>query len=258
VNFLLVLSLAVVGLFLLVYFLQEKFIFLPSRLPDDYQFSFDAPFKEYLFNPEKGVSINALLFTSDQRKGLILYFHGNAGDLSDWGHVSTDFTGVGYDILLIDYRGYGKSRGNISEAALYRDAAFIYDQMTENYSESEIVVYGRSIGTGIASQLAVKRSPRLLILESPYYNLKDLARQVMPFVPAFLLRYHFPNHMYLPKVQCPIVLIHGSHDELIDHRASIRLKALVQTKGQIYIIDGGHHNDLATMDAYHEVLSRVL
>ena len=132
------------------YFRQENMIFYPEALPPDFQYSFPARFDEVTISVD-GAVINALHFKTDTPKGAIVYFHGNAGNLSGWGEVALDFTRLGYDVLIPDYRGYGKSTGKIySEKMLHRDAAVAYDYLKGRYQEDQIVIYGRSIGTGIA------------------------------------------------------------------------------------------------------------
>jgi pimeloyl-ACP methyl ester carboxylesterase len=255
---LIILAFLAMGLLLLIYTMQEKFIFIPSRLAADYEYQFETPFEELFLEPEKGVTINVLQFKVSKPKGVILYFHGNAGDLSGWGQIAPEYTSRGYDVIMPDYRGYGKSRGRMSEDGLYRDAEFIYAETLKKYKEEEVIVFGRSIGTGIASYIASRHNPGLLILESPYFNLPDLTKQLMPIIPAFLIRYQFPNNVYLTRAKCRIVLIHGTDDELIDHRSSIRLRSLLKPEDKLFLIDGGHHNDLSVFSRYQEILDQIL
>src|SRR5512136_519709 len=169
------------------YFRQENMIFYPEVLPPDFQYSFPARFDEVTLNVD-GAVINALHFRTDKPKGVIVYFHGNAGNLSGWGEVALDFTRLSYDVLIPDYRGYGKSTGKIcNEEMLHRDAAVAYSYLKERYPENEITIYGRSIGTAIAVYLARETRPRMLILESPMFNMQDLAKYHYRFMPAILL-----------------------------------------------------------------------
>ena len=139
-----------------LYFLQEKILFRPTVLNQTHVFKFSNPFDELFLKSEDNAVINALHFKAEESKGVILYFHGNAGDLSRWGKITEYFVDKNYDVLVMDYRTYGKSTGALSEHALYGDAQLCYDFLKELYAEKDISVYGRSLGTGIATYIASK------------------------------------------------------------------------------------------------------
>lgn len=237
---------------------QEKLLFHPHQLPRDYQYSFDIPFEEINYQVEEDVTINALHFKARDPKGVIYYLHGNAGALDSWGGVAEDFIRLGYDLLIIDYRSFGKSTGRISEKSLFSDAQLIYDKLKEKYPENRIVVYGRSIGTGIAAKIAAQNSPRMLILETPYYNLRDLVKSLYPAAPAFLLRYSLKTNEYLPEVKCPVYIFHGTEDEVIYYGSSIKLQQFLKSGDTLITIPGGRHNNLDNFDAYHAGLKHAL
>jgi len=142
-------------------------------LAAEHLFQFDQPFEEYFIKTPDGETLNALLFKSPNTpKGFILYFHGNAGNLQRWGNYAIDFTELDYDILMVEYRGYGKSTGTPSEVDFYADAQVVLDWAKANIPFSRLIIYGRSLGSGVATQLAIKNSPDLLILETPFNELK--------------------------------------------------------------------------------------
>ena len=161
-----------------IYFFQHKLIFFPEVLLPNHSFSFDHTFEELNYKTTEGVQINALHFKAPEPRGIVYFHHGNAGSLRSWGLIADVFLDLGYDILIYDYRGFGKSQGRISEEHMYHDAQFIYDELKKQYSENDIVVYGRSIGTGVATKIAADNNPGRLVLESPYYNLPDLAKKI--------------------------------------------------------------------------------
>jgi uncharacterized protein len=241
-----------------IYYFQEKLIFFPQKLPPEFRFTFKQSFDERFFEPAEDVRIHALHFKVEDSHGLIYYLHGNAGNLHGWGTVAEDFTDQNYDVLMIDYRGYGKSRGRISESGLLHDVLFIYDAIKDEYAEKNIVVYGRSIGTGMASFVASRRSPGLLILESPYYNLPDAARSYFPWFPSFLIRFRFRNDQYLQKTGCPVYIFHGDRDEVLNVKGSYKLQPLLKSQDSLIIVKGGHHNDLVLFDEYRQNLQRIL
>jgi alpha-beta hydrolase superfamily lysophospholipase len=189
----------------------------------------------------------------------VLYFHGNAGSLRSWGTVAETFVERGYDVLMPDYRGYGKSSGHIaSEQMLHHDAALAYRYLLEHYPEEQIVIYGRSIGSGIATYLAKSHRPRMLILETPSVSLFEIVRQHYPFVPGALLKYPLRTDLWIGDVACPVYLFHGTSDDLIPHAASERLAALVRSEHQLMIIVGAGHNDLGNFEQYSQQLDRIL
>lgn len=242
----------------LIYFKQERLIFFPEVLASDFRFSFAAPFEEITWQVD-GAALHALHFKAEQAKGVVLYLHGNAGSLQSWGHVAMPFLAEHYDVLMPDYRGYGKSTGTIAgEATLLADAGIAYSYLLQHYREHQILIYGRSLGTGPAVYLAKEHHPRLLILETPYYSFQELASAHMPWAPGFLLKYPLRTDRWIGAVRCPIYLFHGTDDELIPYAASQRLTGLIQTEHQLITIPGGTHNTLATSPLYHQHLRQIL
>jgi pimeloyl-ACP methyl ester carboxylesterase len=244
------------------YFTQESMIFYPSVLPPDFKYSFPARFDE-LTMPVDGAAINALHFKTENPKGVILYFHGNAGNLSGWGDIAVDFTRRGYDVLIPDYRGYGKSTGKIkNEEMLHRDAAVAYNYLKEHYPEDQIVLYGRSLGTGIAVHLAQTARPRMIILESAFFSMKDIAAYHYPFILGILLdlglKYPMHTDMWISSVACPVYLFHGTADDIVPYSSSERLLKLIRTESRLIKIPGGGHNDLSDFTLYQKELEHIL
>lgn len=243
-----------------LYFLQDKLMFLPTVLEQDYQYQFNFPFEELFFNTEEEAIINALHFKVEKPKGVILYFHGNAGDLSRWGTIVEYFVRKDYDVLVMDYRTYGKSIGKLSEDAFYVDAQFCYDYLKERYEESEITIYGRSLGTGIATYVASKNHPKQVVLETPYYSMVDVAKSRFPIVPVKqLMRYELPSYKYIKQVKCKITMFHGTDDKVIPIESAEKLsRSLLNDNITLTVINGGSHNDLVNFDAYHRIIDEVL
>lgn len=233
-------------------------MFYPEKLPENYKFNFSAEFDEFNFDLEEGNNLNALLFRSESPKGLIIYFHGNAGSLRGWGSVASQFTALNYDLLIYDYPGFGKSRGKLTEKGLFRDAQFLYDEFKSKYADKKIILYGRSMGTGIAAHVASRHDPYMLILEAPYYSGKDLAHKWYPWIPTFLTKFPFRTDLFLPKVKCPVYLIHGTDDEVVYYGSSLKLKKLFKDGDELFTIEGGQHNNLSSFTEYHRLLTRIL
>ncbi len=242
-----------------LYFLQEKILFLPTELPQDYEYTFEYPFEELFLKPEENVHINALHFKADNPKGVILYFHGNAGDLSRWGNIAQHFVYLGYDLFIMDYRGYGKSSGPLNEQSFYDDAQFCYNYLLQEYSEDEITLYGRSLGTGMATFLASGHQPKQLILETPYHSILDVAKNRFPLLPvSLLLKYTFPTYEYIPKVNCPITIFHGTDDAVVPYSSAQKLKALAPSETTFITIDEGGHNNLIEFETYRSAIKKLL
>lgn len=242
-----------------IYFFQEKIMFLPTKLNQDYEYNFNYNFEELFFQTEENVSINAIHFKAENPKGVILYFHGNAGDLSRWGKISEYFVGLDYDVLIMDYRTYGKSKGKLSEEAIYNDAQYCYDYLLKQYSEDKITLYGRSLGTGIASYIASENNANHLILETPYYSIEDVAKYRFPIFPVKkLLKYKFPTHKYLPKANCNITIIHGTDDNLVPYDSGKKLSKLNIETLNFITVEGGNHNNLIEFETFHNTIKNIL
>lgn len=250
---------SILFLSLLAYFLQERLIFKPEKLKQDFQFKYDIPFREYFFNVSPGVRINGLHFFRDKPKGLILYFHGNSRSIKGWARYARDFYRYDYDVVLVDYRGFGKSTGKRSEKEMLNDMQFVYEKLKENYSEDHLIIYGRSMGSGFATKLASDNNPRYLILDAPYFNFLKVIERFLPILPVrFVLRYHMRTDLWLPKVNCHTYIIHGTRDRLIPIKHSERLQKINPRKVTLIRIDGGHHNDLPGFHEYHNFIRDIL
>ena len=252
----------IVGLYILIccglYFFQEKIIFFPQKLSADYDFRFDTDFEEITFKVSDGDTINTLLFKSDSSKGLIFYLHGNVGSLASWGDVAQVYTKRGYDVLLVDYRGYGKSTGHItSQDQLYLDNQVIYDEILNRYSENQIIILGYSIGTGMAANLASENSPKQLILQAPYFSLIDIMKRRFSAIPTFVLKYKFETNKYLEEVESPIVIFHGLQDGVIPYDSSVKLKNNYPSVHVITLNNQGH-NGMSNNPNYLEYISQIL
>jgi uncharacterized protein len=243
----------------LLFFFQENMIFYPEKLREDYKFSHFENFEEIFIPVEENITLHALLFKAENPKGLIFYLHGNAGSLSSWGHVAQTYTDLDYDVFILDYRGYGKSGGRISsQKILYRDTQAAYDKAKTLYEEENIVVIGYSIGTGMAAKLASTNSPRMLVLQAPFYNLTDLMKHYFPFVPAFLLKYKFETNKYLKDCKMPIAIFHGREDEIIPFSSSEKLKKLLKPSDTFIPLKNQGHNGMTDNPVYLREIGRLL
>ncbi len=254
------------GLAFLFWSFHPQLLFQPTFLPTDFQYNFKSSFKEINFEPEKDVRLNALWFSSpvvQKKRKIVLFFHGNRDNLTRWGREYTErFTSRGYDVVIYDYRGYGKSRGERSEAALHRDAQFVYNFLKKQVSEDSIIVYGYSLGTGMASRIAANNRPKMLILEAPYASIPTLAHTQLPIFPyEWLTRYKFRTDSCFAHIRCPIHLFHGTKDMTVPYKNSLILSNLTtqsSVKVGLTTIPNGQHLFLNNSPIYHLVLDSLL
>lgn len=249
-----------IGIGLFFYWKQESFLFHPRSTALDFQYDFPYPYEERWFDTPNGGRIHGLKFKAEKSKGLVFYLHGNAGSLRDWGWVYMDFVSRGYDLVIIDYRTYGKSKGQLSEFNLIQDALFVYDVISESYPVDQRIIFGRSIGTGIAVQLAAQRQAKALILETPYYSIKDIISRFSSIYPLdLMLRYPLKSYQYINLINYPKYIIHGDADQVVPYRSGLNLFES-DTSGLIEFVSvpGGQHNDLSNYQEFNYLLNQVL
>ena len=249
----------IAALLLLVYFLQDKLIFKPEKLKQDFQFKYDIPFRELFIDVAPGVRINGLHFYREKPQGLILYFHGNTRSIKGWAKYARDFYRYDYDVVLVDYRGFGKSTGKRGEKEMLNDMQLVYQELLKQYPEHHILVYGRSIGSGFACKIAADNKPRYLILDAPYYSFLKVVERFLPILPLrFVLRYHLRTDKWIRRVNCHTYIIHGTKDWLIPISHSEKLQKLNPSKITLIRIKGGRHNNLPSFPEYHNFIRDIL
>ncbi|WP_109694406.1 alpha/beta hydrolase [Chitinophaga deserti] len=242
-----------------LYFVQDRLLFHPEVLPANYQYKFDVPFQEMLIPVNKKVKLSAVLFKAERPRGMVLYFHGNSANINRYAKYMPNFTRNGYDVLIMDYREFGKSTGRLTEEAMYEDALLMYKVARTRFAPHQIVIYGKSLGTGIATQLASVRDCRRLILETPYYNIGDVAAEAAPIYPySLLLKFKLPTNEYLPKVTAPVAIFHGTEDETVPYASGIKLKAHFKRGDTLFTIKDGEHNNLSDYPFFHQKLDSLL
>lgn len=244
---------------LFLYFFQEKIIFHPHKLDKNYIFHFDRPFREITTQGADGKKISNVLFKTDSSRGLVFYLHGNAGSAAHWEYTAGVFNNLHYDVWMHDYRGYGKSEGEIkSENQLHEDAKNAYKNALQLYPENKIIVIGYSIGTGIAARLASEHHPRQLVLQAPYYNLTDLMKNRFPVIPTFILKYKLKTNQYLSQCKMPVILIHGDADEVIYYGSSLKLKSLFKPADTLITLKGQTHTGFPSNEDYLNAIRKIL
>jgi alpha-beta hydrolase superfamily lysophospholipase len=178
--------------------------------------------------------------------------------LEEWFPSTEVYRQARYDVFMLDYRGYGKSTGVIeSEAQLHQDVRAAWDFVAKEYPGRKRVIYGRSLGTGLATMLAAQVDADLLVLVSPYFSIQDAARDHYPWVPSALLRYPMRTDLLLPRVKMPTLILHGDRDAVIGVNHAVRLLPLA-TRGELIRIPEAGHEDIHLSQRYLDALMRHL
>ncbi len=256
-------ALTVYVVFILGLILFQRFILLhPKKLAKDYYFDFPKCEEFYvLVAPE--IKLNALRFASKDSvsKGVVLYFHGNADNLARWGEHASQFTERGYDVVMYDYRGFGKSNGRLDEKNFLFDAQYVFDDLSRRYNPDKIVLYGRSLGCGAAIKVASENPVKKLILETPYYSLPDVAWSHFPIFPfQYVSEFKVPAYEWLPNVHCDIHVFHGTHDDIVPYSQSKKLieSAKRNPDKTLTTLQGGNHKGLELFKEYQSKLDELL
>ncbi|MEL6671724.1 MAG: alpha/beta fold hydrolase [Bacteroidota bacterium] len=244
---------------LLANLFQHRFIFQPKKLESDYRFSLPHAFKEIWLEGADSLKIHSLYFPAEaESRGLVLYFHGNADNLQRWGQYTEDFTRLGFEVLAIDYPGYGKSPGTPSENSIFASAELAYQWARTHHPDRPLVIYGRSLGSGPASYLRSQHPQHWLMLETPFYSIQDVMthgyRAFLPFVSSPL----FPVHQYLSQQPEKACIFQGTDDWVVPFASAVKLKPLLADPEQFFIYEGGGHKNLRTFPSYHQDLARML
>jgi alpha-beta hydrolase superfamily lysophospholipase len=246
---------------IVLYYLQEKLMFHPAPLSPDYQFKFDIPFKEINIplNAKDNLSLVQFFPGDSIAKGVVLYFHGNRDNINRYSKYASNFTKNGYQVWMIDYPGYGKTTGTFTEENVYMQAKEMYKLANSRFRTDSIIVYGKSLGSGIASYLASKKICKRLILETPYYSIPDLFSHYAPVFPVnAMTHFKFPTGDYLKEVNIPVTIFHGNDDGVIPYSCAAKLKKVLKQSDEFITIDKGTHNDLNNFALFHEKLDSVL
>ena len=244
-----------------LFFLQDYFLFHPVKLSRDHHYQFNIPFEEVDIPFNKTDTINLVKFfpLDSFRRGVVIYFHGNKGNINRYAKFVSNFTKHGYEVWMEDYPGFGKSVGERNENLLYRQAEKIYTMAANKFTTNKIIIFGKSFGTGIAAYIASVKNCEQLILETPYYSIPDLFGCYAPIYPTTAIaNYKIPSFQYLKQVKVPITIFHGTNDGVIPYRCAARLKTVLKTTDQFITIENGTHHNLNDFPLFHQKLDSLL
>lgn len=251
-----------IGVLALLFFFQHKLMFHPSRLDKNLKLNLPGSYAEDFLQLSDDVTVHYLIQKVRSPRGVILYFHGNAGCLDSWGEVAYELaTKTNYDVWIVDYPGFGKSSEALpkNEKILLQMGLQLMSKIRETYPQLPLFLFGRSVGSGIAGTLARTEKIEGLILETPYTSLKDIARQYFPWVPSALVRFDLDNlRIGEAKYQFQTLIIHGTDDEVIPFQFGQNLANKLGPRCLFVAVHGGHHNDLTQSPEYWHQLVQFL
>ena len=236
------------ALCLYLFLMQSRLIFypnIPSRKLTSSPADIGLEYESVSIKTSDQVILHGWFVPASEEKGVLLFFHGNAGNISHRLDSLKIFHDLGLSTLVIDYRGYGRSQGAISEHGNYLDAEAAWAYLTEikNIPSKKIVVFGRSLGAAIAAYSAAKHMPGALILESAFTSVPDMAAKMYPVFPVRLLsRFQYDTRKFLLSVKCPVLIIHSPSDEIISFENGVQLYDSAREPKRILKIQGGHNN----------------
>jgi fermentation-respiration switch protein FrsA (DUF1100 family) len=227
-----------------VFFFQNHLLYFPDRTLAFTPADVGLPFEDLTLTTADGVSLSAWYVPAEKSEGSVIICHGNAGNIGDRIVTLKVFREMGFNALIFDYRGYGRSEGSPNEEGTYLDAEAAWAFLTQEKGESpdRIVLYGRSLGGAVAIELARRHEPAVLVVECTFTSIVDVARIHFPLLPAGLLcRNRYESIDKVPHIKCPKIFYHGQDDALIPIELSRRLYEAAAEPKQFIDTLGGHN-----------------
>ncbi|MBA7644291.1 hypothetical protein ES703_52033 [subsurface metagenome] len=223
---------------------QSRYIYFPERILLADPGSVGLDFQNVSFETEDGVRLSGWFILEENARGVVLFCHGNAGNISHRLESIQIFHRLGLSVFIFDYRGYGQSEGRPTERGTYADAEAAWRYLVEErrINPNEIIVFGRSLGGAVASQLAQSHAPGALIIESAFTSLPDIAATIYPYLPVRLLA------EYLDEVDCPVLIVHSREDEIMPFSHGQQLFERARGPKEFLEISGTHNEGFITSE----------
>lgn len=228
-----------IGLAALVYFMQRHLVYYPVKRLSATPEKMGLAYESVYLRTDDGVRLHSWFVPAGEAVGTLLFLHGNAGNMSDRLELIRIYNKLNLNVFIIDYRGYGESDGTPTEEGTYQDAEAAWKYLTNDrrFDPSEIVVFGRSLGGGVASWLATHYTPRALILESTFTSIPELAAEVYPYLPArWMAQIQYNNLRNIKSIRCPLLLVHSREDDVVPfHHGQMLFHAAHEPKSLLEI-----------------------
>lgn len=245
-------AIAYAALAALIFFAQSSLVYYPGsgrnviETPDDRGLGYES----VEIATSDGESLHGWFIPAPTATGTVLFFHGNAGNISHRMDYLLMFHRLGYNTLIFDYRGYGQSSGSPSESGTYLDAQAAWRYLTEKKEipSTRVVLFGESLGGAVAAWLAAREKPALLVLASVFTSIPDMAAKIYPFLPVRLLsRFEYSTIDYLRTVTCPVLVAHSPQDDIVPFTHGEALYQAAPEPKQFLRLQGGHDNGFIFM-----------
>lgn len=227
-----------------MHYLEQRSIFFPMKQIEITPRAVDLNYQEISFKNKDGLWLNSWFIPLPETKKTILFFHGNAGNISHRLEKITFWHNLGFNVFIFDYRGYGKSEGKPNEEGFYQDARAAYDYLLnqKKLSEKEIVLFGESLGAGVAIDLATKVNPSAIIVESTFSSVVDMAKLIYPFLPSFIIKSRFDSFSKVKEIKIPKLFIHSLNDEIVPFKLGQKLFISASQPKDFLEIRGRHNS----------------
>ncbi len=255
-------AISITGVLALMFFLQSRLVYFPDgqiiATPADRGIAYE----EISFEAADGVQLSAWYVPAEANRGVVLFSHGNGGNISYNLPFVEILHRVGLSTFIYDYRGYGRSKGKPTEEGTYSDVAGAWQYLTENRKvpAGQILLYGQSLGGPIAAKLAVEKMPAALILDSTFTSFVDIAGYHYPFLPVrWLARFEYNTLEHVKSVRCPVLVIHSTDDEIAPFSQGVALFEAAPEPKSFMKLRGGHNDALfLSAEAYRTGLDSFL
>jgi len=228
----------------LLYFMQTRFVYVPSRELEADPVNIGLQFENVDFIASDGVKLHGWYIPAEVERAVMLFCHGNAGNISHRLESIKLFNQLGLSVFIFDYRGYGQSEGEPSETGTHLDALAAWNWLVDvkAVDPGRIVIFGRSLGGAVAARLAGETNPKALMIESAFTSIGDMGAQIYPYMPVkLLLRYHYRTIDYISRAGCPVLVLHSPDDELVSYKQGRRLFEAANEPREFFEISGGHN-----------------
>ena len=251
-----------IGALSLLYVFQEKMIFFPGKKIVDTPETIGLQYEDVYLVTDDEIKVHGWYVPHPDAKATLLFFHGNAGNISHRLDSISIFHELDLSVFIIDYRGYGKSAGRPSEHGTYRDAQAAWDYLVDErrLRPDDIIVFGRSLGGAVAAGLAARVSPAAVILESTFTSIKELGKHYYPYLPvSWIARVRYPVDEDISSFNCPVLVIHSEQDDVVPFRHGKSLFEHAREPKMFLPISGDHNTGfLLSRDVYVEGMKRFL
>jgi len=246
----------------MLYLMQPSMVFFPSRDLTATPGQWGLAYEDVTIDTADGLRLHGWFLPHEGSNEVLLFLHGNGGNISHRGESLLIFQRLGLNVLIIDYRGYGRSEGTPSEDGLYEDARSAWRYLTEirSYRAGQIIIFGRSLGGAVAVKLATEQEPAKVILESTFSSARDMASSLMPVLSKIVvLRYRFDSLAHIAQLQAPLLVLHSPDDETIPFRLGEKLYEAADAPKQFAKLKGDHnYGFIESQPSYERALGRFL